>query len=128
VADLEQAGIGIIQIDEPAVREGLPLRRSRWDAYLDWATAPSALGQRGGRRDADPHPYVLRRVQRHPAADRRHGCRRDHHRDQPFGHGAAGGFGQFRYPNEIGPGVYDIHSPRVPAQAEMVRLLQKPAR
>jgi 5-methyltetrahydropteroyltriglutamate--homocysteine methyltransferase len=42
VADLEQAGIGIIQIDEPAVREGLPLRRSRWDEYLDWATRPSA--------------------------------------------------------------------------------------
>ena len=116
VADLEAAGIAVIQIDEPALREGLPLRRADWDAYLRWAVDAFRLHRRGAGRDADPHAHVLLRVQRHHRLDRGDGRRRDLDRDLAVADGVARGFRAFRYPNEIGPGVYDIHSPRVPTR------------
>ena len=62
VADLEAAGIGIIQIDEPALREGLPLRRSDWDAYLQWGVEAPHQCRSGEGRHPDPHPHVLLRI------------------------------------------------------------------
>ena len=117
VADLETAGIGIIQIDEPALREGLAAAAQRSGTSTStgrcarFRVAPSGVRD----DDADPHPHVLLGVQRHPAGDRRARRRRDHDRDVALGHGAAARHSaDFDYPNEIGPGVYDIHSPRVP--------------
>ncbi|MYM69353.1 5-methyltetrahydropteroyltriglutamate--homocysteine S-methyltransferase [Pseudoduganella sp. FT55W] len=126
VADLEQAGIGIIQIDEPAVREGLPLRRSRWDEYLNWATRAFRVSASAVADGTQIHTHmcyaefndILPQI---AAMDADVITIETSRSDMEL----LNGFGQFRYPNEIGPGVYDIHSPRVPAQAEMVRLLQK---
>ena len=129
VLDLEAAGMPAIQIDEPALREGLPLRRADWAAYLRWAVdcfrlaPPAACG-----RDPDPHPHVLLGVQRHHAGDRR-AWTRTSSRSRPRGRtwSCSAAFGDFAYPNEIGPGVYDIHSPRVPGVDEIVALLRRAA-
>ncbi|RFP24326.1 5-methyltetrahydropteroyltriglutamate--homocysteine S-methyltransferase [Duganella sp. BJB488] len=126
VADLERAGIGIIQIDEPAVREGLPLRRGRWDEYLDWATRAFRVSASAAADGTQIHTHmcyaefndILPQI---AAMDADVITIETSRSDMEL----LNGFGRFRYPNEIGPGVYDIHSPRVPAQAEMVRLLQK---
>ena len=90
VVDLEAAGAPMIQIDEAALREGLPLRQSEWGAYLDVGgrVLPAVLVRRA-RRDADPHPYVLLGVQRHHRGDRRDGCRRDLDRDLALEDGTA---------------------------------------
>jgi len=126
VADLEQAGIGIIQIDEPAVREGLPLRRSRWDEYLSWATHAFRVSASAVADATQIHTHmcyaefndILPQI---AAMDADVITIETSRSDMEL----LNGFGQFRYPNEIGPGVYDIHSPRVPDQQEMVRLLHK---
>ncbi|GJI96845.1 5-methyltetrahydropteroyltriglutamate--homocysteine methyltransferase [Duganella caerulea] len=126
VADLEQAGIGIIQIDEPAVREGLPLRRGRWDEYLDWATRAFRVSASAAANGTQIHTHmcyaefndILPQI---AAMDADVITIETSRSDMEL----LNGFGRFRYPNEIGPGVYDIHSPRVPGQAEMVRLLHK---
>jgi 5-methyltetrahydropteroyltriglutamate--homocysteine methyltransferase len=126
VDDLQLAGIGIIQIDEPAVREGLPLRRSRWDEYLDWATRAFRVSASVAGDATQIHTHmcyaefndILPQI---AAMDADVITIETSRSDMEL----LAGFGQFRYPNEIGPGVYDIHSPRVPAQEEMVRLLHK---
>lgn len=126
VADLQEAGIGIIQIDEPAVREGLPLRRARWDEYLDWATHAFRVAAGAAADATQIHTHmcyaefndILPQI---AAMDADVITIETSRSDMEL----LRGFGQFRYPNEIGPGVYDIHSPRVPGQAEMVRLLRK---
>ncbi len=128
VVDLERAHIGIIQIDEPAIREGLPLRRAGWKPYLQWATRAFRISASG----------VLNTTQIHT-----HMCYSEFNDILPeiaamdadvitietsrSGMELLRGFGDFKYPNEIGPGVYDIHSPRVPAVDEMRHLLQKAA-
>ncbi|MYN38130.1 5-methyltetrahydropteroyltriglutamate--homocysteine S-methyltransferase [Duganella sp. FT109W] len=126
VADLEQAGIGIIQIDEPAVREGLPLRRSRWTEYLDWAThafrvSASAVGDATQIHTHMCYAEFNDILPQIAAMDADVITIETSRSDMEL----LNGFGQFRYPNEIGPGVYDIHSPRVPDRQEMVRLLHK---
>jgi len=126
VADLERAGIGIIQIDEPAVREGLPLRRSRWDEYLDWATHAFRVSAGAAADGTQIHTHmcyaefndILPQI---AAMDADVITIETSRSDMEL----LNGFGRFRYPNEIGPGVYDIHSPRVPGKEEMVRLLRK---
>ncbi|WGG50350.1 5-methyltetrahydropteroyltriglutamate--homocysteine S-methyltransferase [Rugamonas sp. DEMB1] len=126
VADLQQAGIAIIQIDEPAVREGLPLRRGRWDEYLGWATRAFRVAAGAAADTTQIHTHmcyaefndILPQI---AAMDADVITIETSRSDMEL----LGGFGQFRYPNEIGPGVYDIHSPRVPDAAEMVRLLRK---
>ncbi|USX27143.1 5-methyltetrahydropteroyltriglutamate--homocysteine S-methyltransferase [Oxalobacteraceae bacterium OTU3CINTB1] len=126
VDDLQRAGIGIIQIDEPAVREGLPLRRGRWDEYLDWATRAFRVSAGAAADGTQIHTHmcyaefndILPQI---AAMDADVITIETSRSDMEL----LNGFGQFRYPNEIGPGVYDIHSPRVPGQAEMVRLLRK---
>jgi 5-methyltetrahydropteroyltriglutamate--homocysteine methyltransferase len=128
VADLEQAGIGIIQIDEPAIREGLPLRRARWDDYLGWATRAFRVAASVAADTTQIHTHmcyaefndILPQI---AAMDADVITIETSRSDMEL----LEGFGQFRYPNEIGPGVYDIHSPRVPSADEMERLLRKAA-
>jgi len=128
VADLEAAGIGMIQIDEPALREGLPLRRSRWDDYLAWATRAFRVtaGVAGEATQIHTHMCyaefndILPQI---AALDADVITIETSRSDMAL----LDGFGAFQYPNEIGPGVYDIHSPRVPGIDDMERLLQKAA-
>ena len=128
VADLEQAGIGIIQIDEPALREGLPLRRARWDDYLDWATRAFRISAAVVGDATQIHTHmcyaqfndILPQI---AALDADVITIETSRSDMEL----LDGFGKFSYPNEIGPGVYDIHSPRVPGVDDMERLLRKAA-
>jgi len=126
VQDLETAGIGIIQIDEPAIREGLPLRRGQWDAYLDWATRAFRIAASVVKDATQIHTHmcyaefndILPQI---AAMDADVITIETSRSDMEL----LTGFGQFQYPNEIGPGVYDIHSPRIPSTLDMVKLLQK---
>jgi 5-methyltetrahydropteroyltriglutamate--homocysteine methyltransferase len=128
VADLERAGIGIIQIDEPALREGLPLRRARWNDYLDWATRAFRVTAGVAADTTQIHTHmcyaefndILPQI---AALDADVITIETSRSDMEL----LDGFGKFSYPNEIGPGVYDIHSPRVPGVDEMERLLRKAA-
>ncbi|MDR3390581.1 MAG: 5-methyltetrahydropteroyltriglutamate--homocysteine S-methyltransferase [Sulfuriferula sp.] len=128
VVDLEHAGIGIIQIDEPALREGLPLRRSDWKDYLAWAGRAFRISASGVGDETQIHTHmcysefndILPAI---AALDADVITIETSRSDMEL----LRGFGEFNYPNEIGPGVYDIHSPRVPATEEMVRLLKKAA-
>jgi 5-methyltetrahydropteroyltriglutamate--homocysteine methyltransferase len=128
VMDLEQAGISIIQIDEPAFREGLPLRRQGWRAYLDWAVRAFRVAASGVADETQIHTHMCYSEFNDilPAIA---GLDADvitietSRSDMELLHG----FGDFNYPNEIGPGVYDIHSPRIPDVSEMTRLLRKAA-
>jgi len=126
VLDLEAAGIGIIQIDEPAIREGLPLRRAAWRDYLQWAARAFRVSASGVRDETQVHTHmcyaefndILPDI---AAMDADVITIETSRSDMAL----LRGFGDFAYPNEIGPGVYDIHSPRVPTVDDMVRLMQK---
>jgi 5-methyltetrahydropteroyltriglutamate--homocysteine methyltransferase len=126
VQDLETAGIGIIQVDEPAIREGLPLRRGQRDAYLDWATrafriAASVVGDTTQIHTHMCHAQFNDILPQIAAMDADVITIETSRSDmEPLT-----GSGQFQYPNEIGPGVYGIHSPRIPTTVDMVTLLQK---
>ncbi|MDA8127392.1 MAG: 5-methyltetrahydropteroyltriglutamate--homocysteine S-methyltransferase, partial [Betaproteobacteria bacterium] len=128
VVDLEAAGIGIIQIDEPAYREGLPLRKADWPAYLDWASRAFRISASGVDDATQIHTHmcysefndILPAI---AAMDADVITIETSRSDMEL----LRGFGEFSYPNEIGPGVYDIHSPRVPDAADMARLLEKAA-
>lgn len=128
VVDLERSGIGIIQIDEPAIREGLPLRRADWQAYLDWAGRAFRVSASAVADETQIHTHmcysefndILPAI---AALDADVITIETSRSDMEL----LKGFGDFRYPNEIGPGVYDIHSPRVPSVEEMTRLLEKAA-
>ncbi|PYO75712.1 MAG: 5-methyltetrahydropteroyltriglutamate--homocysteine S-methyltransferase, partial [Gemmatimonadetes bacterium] len=126
VRDLEAAGIRVIQIDEPALREGLPLRRVDWPAYLEWAVNAFRLATAGVSDATQIHTHmcysefndVIRVIEKMDAdvisiENARSGSE------------LLEGFKEYRYPNEIGPGVYDIHSPRVPSTAEIVQALKR---
>ena len=126
--DLETAGIGIIQIDEPAYREGLPLRQADWGHYLDWASRAFRISASGVGDATQIHTHmcysefndILPAI---AAMDADVITIETSRSDMEL----LRGFGDFNYPNEIGPGVYDIHSPRVPDTAAMTRLLEKAA-
>ncbi|MEW6369443.1 MAG: 5-methyltetrahydropteroyltriglutamate--homocysteine S-methyltransferase [Pseudomonadota bacterium] len=128
VADLEAAGIGIIQIDEPAIREGLPLRRALWRDYLDWAARAFRIAASGVRDSTQLHTHmcyaefndILPAI---AAMDADVITIETSRSDMEL----LRGFGDFAYPNAIGPGVYDIHSPRVPSVDDIVRLMRKAA-
>jgi 5-methyltetrahydropteroyltriglutamate--homocysteine methyltransferase len=128
VTDLERAGIGIVQIDEPALREGLPLRRASRATYLDWAGRAFRIAASGVADTTQIHTHmcyaefndILPAI---AALDADVITIETSRSDMEL----LAGFGAFAYPNEIGPGVYDIHSPRVPATSDMVRLLRKAA-
>tara|TARA_R110002020_G_scaffold218178_2_gene425980 strand:+ start:15245 stop:17575 length:2331 start_codon:yes stop_codon:yes gene_type:complete len=129
VVDLEAAGIGIIQIDEPAFREGLPLRAAAQPAYLDWAASAFRLSASGVQDATQIHTHMCYSEFNHilasiAAMDADVITIETSRSDMEL----LEAFSDFAYPNAIGPGVYDIHSPRVPQVAEMVRLLRKAAR
>jgi len=126
VHDLEAAGIGVIQIDEPAIREGLPLRESQRPDYLEWAVKAFRLATCGVDDQTQIHTHM---------------CYSDFNKIIAAIAGLDAdvisieasrsdiklldAFVDYKYPNEIGPGVYDIHSPRVPSVEEMMQLLRQ---
>lgn len=128
VADLEEAGLPIIQIDEAAIREGLPLRQADWREYLNWAVKAFRLASCGVRDHTQIHTHMCYSefndmLEAIVAMDA----------DVITIENARSGLellkalAEFEYPNEIGPGVYDIHSPRVPEVAEMASLIRRAA-
>ncbi|MDH4872320.1 5-methyltetrahydropteroyltriglutamate--homocysteine S-methyltransferase [Pseudomonas sp. BN515] len=126
VVDLEDAGIRIVQIDEAAFREGLPLRRAEWQHYLDWATEAFRLTASGVRDETQIHTHMCYSefndvIESIAAMDADVITIETSRSDMEL----LDAFEAFAYPNEIGPGVYDIHSPRVPDSAEMAALLRK---
>lgn len=129
VADLQQAGIGIIQIDEPALREGLPLRQSDWAAYLEWAVDAFRLNAAVAQDDTQIHTHMCYCefndiMDSIAALDADVITIETSRSDMEL----LESFKQFDYPNGIGPGVYDIHSPNVPDIASMEALLLKAAK
>ena len=126
VCDLEKAGIRVIQIDEPAVREGLPLRREDHKAYLAWAVRAFRVSSGGVGDETQIHTHMCYAefndiIEAVAEMDADVITIETSRSDMEL----LDAFVNFRYPNEIGPGVYDIHSPRVPSTQEMVRLMQK---
>jgi 5-methyltetrahydropteroyltriglutamate--homocysteine methyltransferase len=128
VVALEAAGIKVIQIDEPAIREGLPLRKADWDKYLDWAVKAFRISASGVQDETQIHTHMcyseFNDIIRHIALMDADVITIETSRSQME---LLEAFADFKYPAEIGPGVYDIHSPRVPAVDEMVSLLEKAA-
>ncbi|TAK92394.1 MAG: 5-methyltetrahydropteroyltriglutamate--homocysteine S-methyltransferase [Burkholderiaceae bacterium] len=128
VCDLEAAGIRVIQIDEPAIREGLPLKRSDWTHYLQWAVRAFQISAAGVSDATQIHTHMCYAefndiLDSIAAMDADVITIETSRSDMEL----LRGFQQFEYPNDIGPGVYDIHSPRVPQVREMERLLEKAA-
>ncbi|RCR66195.1 5-methyltetrahydropteroyltriglutamate--homocysteine S-methyltransferase [Larkinella punicea] len=128
VVDLERAGIQVIQIDEPAIREGLPLRRENWETYLDWAVKAFRVSASGVRNETQIHTHMcyseFNDIIQSIADLDADVITIETSRSQME---LLDAFVQFNYPNEIGPGVYDIHSPRVPTTEEIIALLHKAA-
>ena len=126
VCDLENAGIKIIQIDEPAIREGLPLRKADWQTYLNWAVKAFKISASGVKDDTQIHTHMcyseFNDIIQNIADMDADVITIETSRSQME---LLDAFADFKYPNEIGPGVYDIHSPRVPKREEMVQLLKK---
>ena len=129
VVDLEAAGIAAIQIDEPAIREGLPLIRADWPAYLSWAVESFRISSSGVRDATQIHTHMcyseFQDIIDAVAAMDADVISIETSRSQME---LLQTFAEFRYPNDIGPGVYDIHSPRIPTRAEMIELLRKATR
>lgn len=128
VLDLEAAGVQIIQIDEAALREGLPLRRSQWQKYLDWAVDSFRIAANGVADETQIHTHmcysefndIMEAIAQMDA-------------DVITIESSRSGmellevFEDFKYPNQIGPGVYDIHSPNIPSKEDIVGLMRKAA-
>ena len=129
VLDLERAGVRVIQIDEAALREGLPLRQSQWKEYLHWAVEAFRISANGVADATQIHTHMCYSefndiIASIAAMDADvitiETSRSDMELLEAFEH--------FDYPNEIGPGVYDIHSPNIPTKADIVELMQKAAK
>ena len=129
VLDLEQAGVRVIQIDEAALREGLPLRRAQWQSYLSWAVQSFRITANGVRDETQIHTHMCYSEFNDIMASIAdmdadvitiETSRSDMELLDAFDH--------FSYPNEIGPGVYDIHSPNIPTEQHMVALMKKAAK
>ena len=128
VLDLEKAGVRVIQIDEAALREGLPLRRSQWQDYLDWAVESFRITANGVRDETQIHTHMCYSefndiIASIAAMDADVITIETSRSDMEL----LDAFDHFKYPNEIGPGVYDIHSPNIPTQEHIVQLMQKAA-
>jgi 5-methyltetrahydropteroyltriglutamate--homocysteine methyltransferase len=126
VVDLETAGIRVIQIDEPAFREGLPLRKDDWQAYLNWAVDCFRLSTSGVREDTQIHTHMCYSefndiIESIAALDADVITIETSRSNMEL----LDAFEDFRYPNDIGPGVYDIHSPNIPDVDWMVDLMKK---
>jgi len=128
VEDLEKAGIRVIQIDEPAIREGLPLRRQDWGEYFNWAVAAFRLASSGVRDETQIHTHMcyseFQDILDSIAAMDADVLSVEASRSRME---LLDAFVHFQYPNAIGPGVYDIHSPRVPKVEEIEDLLRRAA-
>jgi 5-methyltetrahydropteroyltriglutamate--homocysteine methyltransferase len=126
VVALEDAGIKVIQIDEPAIREGLPLRKKDRQNYLNWAVRAFRISASGVRDETQIHTHMcyseFNDIIGNIADMDADVITIETSRSQME---LLAAFSDFKYPNEIGPGVYDIHSPRVPTVGEMVSLLEK---
>ena len=128
VSDLEQAGIKLVQIDEPALREGLPLRQAERADYLKWAVHAFRVSSSSVRDETQIHTHMCYAefndiIDSIAALDADVITIETSRSDMEL----LDAFVNYAYPNEIGPGVYDIHSPRVPTTQEMVRLMEKAA-
>ena len=128
VLDLEKAGVRVIQIDEAALREGLPLRKSQWNNYLQWAVESFRITANGVQDETQIHTHMCYSEFNDIIASIAdmdadvitiETSRSDMELLDAFDH--------FNYPNEIGPGVYDIHSPNIPSQEHIVNLMRKAA-
>lgn len=126
VADLESNGIRMIQIDEPALREGLPLKRKDWDEYLKWSVNAFRISAAVVKNETQIHTHMcyaeFEDIIDSIAALDADVISIETSRSRME---LLKTFEKFKYPNEIGPGVYDIHSPRVPKKDEMVELIKK---
>jgi len=128
VLDLEKAGVRVIQIDEAALREGLPLRKSQWQDYLDWAVESFRIAANGVRDETQIHTHMCYSEFNDIIAsiadmDADVITIETSRSDMEL----LDAFENFQYPNEIGPGVYDIHSPNIPTQEHIVQLMKKAA-
>ncbi|WP_028227948.1 5-methyltetrahydropteroyltriglutamate--homocysteine S-methyltransferase [Paraburkholderia ferrariae] len=128
VLDLEKAGVRVIQIDEAALREGLPLRRAQWGEYLRWAVESFRIAANGVQDETQIHTHMCYSEFNDIIAsiadmDADVITIETSRSDMEL----LDAFDNFRYPNEIGPGVYDIHSPNIPTQEHIVALMQKAA-
>lgn len=129
VLDLESAGIGIIQIDEAALREGLPLRQSQWQGYLDWAIRAFRIAANGVSDTTQIHTHMCYSefndiIEAIADMDADVITIETSRSDMSL----LDVFDEFHYPNQIGPGVYDIHSPNTPTVASIVELMKKAER
>jgi len=128
VLDLEKAGVRVIQIDEAALREGLPLRKAQWRTYLDWAVESFRITANGVEDETQIHTHmcysefndIIKAIADMDADVITIETSRS-------GMELLDAFENFQYPNEIGPGVYDIHSPNIPTQEHIVQLMKKAA-
>ncbi|WP_199264723.1 5-methyltetrahydropteroyltriglutamate--homocysteine S-methyltransferase [Alcaligenes faecalis] len=129
VSDLEQAGIRIIQLDEPAFREGLPLRQGDWQAYLDWAVDCFRLTTSAVSDETQIHTHMcyseFNDIMQSIADMDADVITIETSRSNML---LLDAFESFEYPNHIGPGVYDIHSPNVPDKDWMVGLMGEAAK
>jgi 5-methyltetrahydropteroyltriglutamate--homocysteine methyltransferase len=126
VLDLEQAGVAIIQIDEAALREGLPLRRSEWQTYLEWATHAFRLCANGVQDETQIHTHMCYSefndiIEAIASMDADVITIETSRSDMEL----LDAFESFNYPNAIGPGVYDIHSPNIPSQDQILTLMRQ---
>lgn len=124
VMDLETAGTKIIQIDEAALREGLPLKKQQWAHYLKWAVKSFKVAASGVKDTTQIHTHMCYSefndiIQAVAAMDADVITIETSRSDMKL----LDAFKDFSYPNDIGPGVYDIHSPNVPTVAEIVNLM-----
>jgi len=128
VQDLEKAGVGIIQIDEAALREGLPLRQSDWNTYLEWAIEAFRISANGVEDGTQIHTHmcysefndIIGAIARMDADVITIETSRSAME-------LLDAFKSFEYPNDIGPGVYDIHSPNIPQAEQVTGLMRKAA-
>ncbi|RRS04935.1 5-methyltetrahydropteroyltriglutamate--homocysteine S-methyltransferase [Aquabacterium soli] len=128
VLDLEKAGIRVIQIDEAALREGLPLRKAQWQTYLDWAVESFRIAANGVEDETQIHTHMCYSefndiIQSIADMDADVITIETSRSDMEL----LDAFENFQYPNEIGPGVYDIHSPNIPTQGHIEQLMKKAA-
>ncbi len=128
VLELERAGVRVIQIDEAALREGLPLRRSQWKSYLDWAVESFRITANGVADETQIHTHMCYSefndiIESIAAMDADVITIETSRSDMEL----LDAFRNFEYPNGIGPGVYDIHSPNVPDERQMAELMRKAA-
>lgn len=128
VLDLEKAGVHVIQIDEAALREGLPLRKSQWKSYLDWAVESFRITANGVGDETQIHTHMCYSefndiIASIAGMDADVITIETSRSDMEL----LEAFENFQYPNEIGPGVYDIHSPNIPTEQHIVDLMKKAA-